>query len=70
MASDFVSVDAALLKALRKSDGSLRDIEYLKLAPGSKLRDAGADVGLPFEGAAAPTAAASSCGVLRRLGEG
>jgi hypothetical protein len=49
MASDFVSVDAALLKALRKSDGSLRDIEHLKLAPGSKLRDAGADVGLPFE---------------------
>lgn len=52
MASDFVSVDVSQLKAPRKSDGSLPDIDYLKLATGSKLRDAGVDVGLSFEGSA------------------
>lgn len=49
---DFVSVDATLLKAPRKSDGSLPDIDYLKLVPGSKLRNAGVDVGLPYNGSA------------------
>jgi len=51
-ASDFVSIDRAALKGPRKADGSLPDIEYLKLAPGSPLRNAGVDVGLPFNGSA------------------
>ncbi len=51
-AEDFVSVDTSLLKAPRQSDGSLPDIDYLKLASGSDLRNAGDDVGLPFNGSA------------------
>ncbi len=49
---DFVSVDVSQLKAPRKRDGSLPDIDYLKLKPTSALRDVGVDVGLPFEGTA------------------
>lgn len=49
---DFVSVDIALLKSPRKSDGSLPDIDYMKLVPGSDLRNAGIDVGAPFNGSA------------------
>ena len=52
MAGDFVSIDKTQLKGPRKSDGSLPVIDYLTLAPGSELRDAGTDVGLPFEGPA------------------
>jgi hypothetical protein len=50
--ADFVSVDYSQLKAKRKSDGSLPDIDYLKLVSGSDLRNAGVDVGLPFNGSA------------------
>lgn len=50
--ADFVSVDYALLKSKRKSDGNLPDIDYLKLSAGSDLRNAGVDVGQPFNGAA------------------
>ncbi len=49
---DFISVDTALLKSPRKSDGSLPDIDYLKLKDSSDLWNAGIDVGLPFTGAA------------------
>ncbi len=50
--ADFASVDTSLLKAARKSDGSLPDIDYLKLVSGSDLRNAGTDVGLPYQGSA------------------
>ena len=50
--ADFASVDITLLKSARKSDGSLPDIDYLKLVPGSDLRNAGIDVGLPYNGSA------------------
>ena len=50
--ADFVSVDISLLKAPRQSDGNLPDIDYLKLVPGSDLRNAGEDVRLPFNGSA------------------
>jgi hypothetical protein len=36
----------------RQADGSLPSIDFLKLAPGSHLIDAGVDVGLPFNGTA------------------
>ncbi|MBN2576486.1 MAG: DUF4990 domain-containing protein, partial [Deltaproteobacteria bacterium] len=50
--ADFASVSAAALKTPRKSDGSLPDVAYLKLAPDSDLRNAGVDVGLPYSGRA------------------
>lgn len=50
--ADFVSVDRSQLKRPRKSDGSLPDIDYLRLAPSSALRNAGVDVGLPYAGSA------------------
>jgi hypothetical protein len=49
---DFVSVDTALLKSPRQSDGRLPDIDYLRLVPGSDLRNAGVDVGVPYNGPA------------------
>ena len=48
--SDFVSIDTRQLKAPRKADGSLPDIDYMKLVPGSDLIDSGANVGLPYNG--------------------
>ena len=51
-ASDFVSVDIELLKSPRKTDGSLPDIDYLKLVSGSDLIDQGVNVGLDFSGVA------------------
>jgi hypothetical protein len=49
---DFVSLDIDLLLSPRKEDGSLPDIEYLKLVSGSDLIDKGVNVGLPFNGTA------------------
>lgn len=51
-ADDFVSLDMSALKAPRKPDGSLPDIDYLRLTPGSDLKNAGVDIGLPFADAA------------------
>lgn len=52
ISGDFVSVDLDELAAPRKADGSLPDITYMHLAPGSSLIDSGEDVGLPFNGTA------------------
>ena len=41
-----------MLKSARKSDGSLPDIDYFKLVPASDLRNAGIDLGLPYNGSA------------------
>jgi hypothetical protein len=49
-AADFVNVDTTGMSAPRKADGSLPDITYLHSAPGSKLIDAGTNIGLPFNG--------------------
>jgi len=51
-AEDFLSVDDAGLLGLRGADGSLPVTDFLRLAPGSDLIDAGTDVGLFFAGAA------------------
>ena len=48
--SDFLSVDTAGVFGPRKEDGSLPDIDFLRLSPGSKLIDKGVDIGLPFKG--------------------
>ena len=51
-ASDFVSLDEKLLMAPRQADGSLPDTDFLKLAPSSKIINAGIDIGFPFKGIA------------------
>lgn len=49
-ASDFVSIDDTGADGPRQADGSLPDLDFLHLASGSALVDAGVDVGLPFAG--------------------
>ena len=49
---DFVSLDESQLMANRKPDGSLPDIDFMRPAAGSKLIDAGVDIGFPFAGKA------------------
>lgn len=51
-AGDFRSVDPTGVDGPRQADGRLPDIDFMKLAPGSDLIDAGEDVGLPFHGEA------------------
>ncbi|WP_430809858.1 MULTISPECIES: right-handed parallel beta-helix repeat-containing protein [unclassified Carboxylicivirga] len=48
--NDFVSLDVNQLAQARKADGSLPDITFMQLAPGSDLIDAGTDVGLTYYG--------------------
>jgi uncharacterized protein YjdB len=50
--ADFVSLDPSEMEWPRKADGSLPDINFLKLAPGSDLIDAGTDIGVPYGGVA------------------
>jgi hypothetical protein len=50
-AGDFISLDATAASGPRKADGSLPDIDYMHLAPGSDLIDAGVNVGLFYTGA-------------------
>jgi hypothetical protein len=50
--ADFVSIDSTGLTASRGEGGSLPNINFLKLAEGSDLIDAGIDVGLPYAGTA------------------
>jgi hypothetical protein len=48
---DFLSLDEAQLVLPRKADGSLPDMTFLHLAPGSAFIDKGVDIGFPFAGA-------------------
>lgn len=50
--ADFTSIDLSELKAPRKADGSLPDVDYLKLLGSSDLIDQGVVVGLPYSGSA------------------
>jgi parallel beta-helix repeat protein len=50
--ADFVSVDTTGVRGARNADGSLPNIAFMHLAPGSDLIDAGTNVGLPFNGSA------------------
>jgi hypothetical protein len=50
--ADFVSINQSQLVAPRKADGSLPDIDFLKLRKGSKLIDKGINIGFPFKGKA------------------
>lgn len=51
-ASDFMSLDENLLMAPRQADGSLPNNDFLKLAPSSKLINAGTNLGFAFKGSA------------------
>ena len=51
-AGDFVSLDISLLSSPRNADGSLPNIDFMKLVSGSDLIDAGVDVGISFNGSA------------------
>lgn len=51
-AADFLSTDTTGVSGARGVGGSLPVLNFLKLAVGSDMIDAGVDVGLPFEGAA------------------
>jgi hypothetical protein len=51
-ADDFVSLDTAQMRWPRKTDGSLPDIDFLKLNSNSDLINGGIDVGLAFYGPA------------------
>jgi hypothetical protein len=45
---DFISIDTSGVRGERKADGSLPDVNFMHLASGSDLIDAGTDVGLPY----------------------
>ena len=49
---DFISMDYTEMMAPRKPDGSLPDVNFLKLKSTSKLINLGIDVGLPYVGVA------------------
>lgn len=51
-AADFLSLDTAGVFGPRRPDGSLPDLEFMRLSPDSRLINRGVDVGLPFNGPA------------------
>ena len=48
--SDFKSLDINLLTLPRKADGSLPDVDFMRPARGSKIIDAGTDIGFEYTG--------------------
>lgn len=60
---DFISIDTTGVRGPRKADGNLPDINFLHLAYGSNLIDAGTDVGIPFYGLAPDLGAFESGGI-------
>ena len=50
--ADFLSVDTTGVSGLRQADGSLPDLNFLKLKSTSKLIDSGANVGILYNGSA------------------
>jgi hypothetical protein len=50
--ADFLSLDTTGVRGPRQPDGSLPQLDFLRLAAGSPLIDAGIDVGLPYIGQA------------------
>ncbi len=58
--ADFLSLDYSSASAPRQTDGSLPEIEFMHLASGSDLIDAGVDLGMPFNGKAADLGAFES----------
>jgi hypothetical protein len=50
--ADFISIDTTGVRGPRKPDGSLPDISFMHLKPGSEFINTGINVGLPFNGSA------------------
>jgi hypothetical protein len=50
--TDFVSLDSTGISGPRHADGSLPDLDFLKLAASSDFIDAGTNVGIPYNGKA------------------
>ncbi len=50
--SDFLSLDDSGVEGPRQPDGSLPDIDFMKLSINSQLVDKGIDIGLPYSGKA------------------
>ncbi|MGE5419861.1 MAG: right-handed parallel beta-helix repeat-containing protein [Chloroflexota bacterium] len=51
-AADFMSLDTTGISKARKSNGDLPDLNFMKLASGSDLIDAGTNVGTKYDGSA------------------
>lgn len=47
---DFLSLDEELLMAPRQADGSLPEVDFMRLHPNSDLQDAGVDIGFTYAG--------------------
>lgn len=62
-AADFLSLSSAGVDGPRQVDGSLPMLDFLRLAAGSDLIDAGQNVGKPFEGDAPDLGAFESLGL-------
>ena len=60
---DFVSIDTLGVRGPRNADGSLPDLEFMHLASGSDLIDAGVTVGLPYNDAAPDLGAFETDGI-------
>jgi hypothetical protein len=63
-AADFISLDVEELKRSRKSDGSLPDVDFMKLAVTSDLIGGGVDVGLTTDCAGNPYSNPPSLGAF------
>ncbi|HEX2970501.1 MAG TPA: right-handed parallel beta-helix repeat-containing protein [Bacteroidales bacterium] len=51
-AADFMSIDTTGMSGKRKADGGLPDLNFMKLAAGSDLVDAGVNIGMAYNGKA------------------
>lgn len=67
--TDFVSLSPIGVDGPRQADGSLPEIDFLQLAEGSSLIDAGANVGLPFTGWAPDLGAFETDGITLTPGD-
>lgn len=70
---DFISVDTAGVRAPRKPDGSLPDIQFMHLRSASSFVDAGTNVGLAFNGSKPDLGCFETggiTGVMRAIGGG
>jgi Pel9A-like, right handed beta helix region len=67
--ADFKSLDSTLAIASRNEDGSLPEIDLLRLATGSPLIDSGVWVGLPFNDVAPDLGAFESDGIPNNVEE-
>lgn len=63
--SDFQSLDTTQILSVRQADGSLQEGTFMRLVDGSKLIDAGVEVGLSFMGDAPDLGCYETDGIIR-----